>query len=381
MGTAVSWFAVGMKPADAVLKHLLLRDTGVEVREGSCKIAGAMLSNGSYVVVSDEFWHPLINRDSMEVLSNGCVVVGCSEHDGVNTSLAFLYREGLQQWQITHTLDEGDDHLSVEGKPPQLLTGILAQAQKDRREKGYDAVFGVPATLVQQICGFRHLAHPELRFTELVPIPILAHPDIVESLLSHVEPVLLAKGFTKGSTGDDYQSFVAKTDQVDISCDFMHGGYPKGGAWVNMRFSVLNHYVQALSTGVPGRGHSLTYKRNFDQIVGGQFSIETADDLVEWTQKIDTRLPAVIDQMHSIQGLDALANDGSPRRGFFGDPTLSHFDTETGLSRLVLAYLAGNPNFERMVAETDAECYGGASPKNPVHEDVAYLKAHAKPVG
>ncbi|QTN29164.1 hypothetical protein HZ993_04810 [Rhodoferax sp. AJA081-3] len=371
-----------MKPANAVLKHLLLRDTGIEVREGSCRIAGAVLPNGSFVVVMDEFWHPLIKRSTMEVLSNGCVVVGCSEYDNVNTSLAFLYREGLQQWQVTHTLDEGDDHLAVEGKPPQLLAGILAQAKKDRREKGYDAVFGVPASLVQQICGFRHRAHPELRFTELVPIPILAHPYIAESLLPHVEPVLLAKGFTKVSSGDDHQSFVAKTDQVDIRCDFVHGGYPnEGGAWVTMRFSVLNHYVQALSTGVPGRGHSLTYKRNFDEIVGGAFSIQTADDLAEWTHKIDSRLPAVIDQMHSIQGLDALANDGSPRRGFFGDPTLSHFDTETGLSRLVLAYLASNPNFERMVAETDAECYGGASPKNPVHEDVAYLKAHAKPVG
>lgn len=382
MGTAVSWFSVGMKPASAVLRHLLLRDTGIAVQEGSCKIAGVLLPNGSYVVVADEFWHPLINRASMEVLSNGCVVVGCAEYDNANTSLAFLYREGLQQWQVTHTLDEGEDHLSVEGSPPQLLAGLLAQAKKARREKGYDAVFGVPATLAQQICGFRHRTHPELRFTELVPIPILAHSDIVESLRPHVEHVLLAKGFTKVSSGDDHQSFVAKTDQVDIGCDFVHGGYPnEGGAWVTMRFSVLNHNVQALSTGVPGYGHSLTYKRNFDEILGGSSSIQTADDLAEWIEKIDTRLPALIDQMHSIPGLDALANDGSPRRGFSGEPTLSHYDTTTGMSRLVLAYLAGNPNFERMVAETDAETYGGASPKNPVHEVVAYLKAHAKPVG
>jgi hypothetical protein len=321
-----------------------------------------------------------MNRASMEVLSNDCVVVGCSEYDNVNTSLAFLYRGGLQQWQVTHTLDEGGDHLAVEGKPPQLLAGILAQAKKDRREKGYDAVFGVPATLAQQICGFRHRAHPDLRFTELAPIPMLAFQDIVKSLLSNVEPVLLAKGFSRASSGDGYHSFVAKTDHADMCCDFVHGGYPEGGGWVNIRFAVLNHYVQALSTGVPGYGHSLTYKRNFDEIVGGAFSIRTADDLAEWTQKIDTRLPAVIDQMHSIHGLDALANDGRPRRGFSGEPTLSHYDTATGMSRLVLAYLASNPNFERMVAETDAETYGGASPNNGVHQVVAYLKANAKPV-
>lgn len=381
MGTAVSWISVGMKPANAVLKHLLLRDTGIEVQEGSCKIAGAVMPNGSFVVVMDGFWHPLIKRSTMEILSNGCVVVGCSEYDNVNTSLAFLYREGLQQWQVTHTLDEGDDHLAVEGKPPQLLAGILAQAKKDRREKGYDAVFGVPASLVQQICGFRHRAHPELRFTELVPIPMLAYRDIVEPLLSHLEPVLLAKGFTRVSSGEGYHSFVAKTDQEDICCDFVHGGYPEGGGWANIRFSVLNHYVQALSTGVPGYGHSLTYKGNFDAIVGGSSSIQTADDLSEWIGKIETKLPTLIDQMRSIRGLDALANDGSPRRGFNGEPTLSHYDTTTGMSRLVLAYLAGNPNFEHIVAETDAEYYGGASPSNGVHQVVAYLKAHAKLVG
>jgi hypothetical protein len=369
-----------MKPAYAVLKHLLLRDTGTEVREGGCRIAGALLPNGSFVVVMDEFWHPLISRSSMEVLSNGCVVVGCSEYDSVNTSLAFLYREGLQQWQITHTLDEGDDHLAVEGKPPQLLAGILAHAKKDRREKGYDAVFDVPASLVQQICGFRHRALPELRFTELVPIPMIAYQDIVQSLLPHLEPVLLAKGFSKTGSAEGSHSFVAKTEHEDIHCYFDYGGYPEGGGWTNLRLSVTNHYVQALSTGVPGYGHSLTYKRRFTEVTGLSSSMQTADDLAAWAETIATRLPSLIDQMRNIRGLDALANDGSPRFGFSGNPTLSHYDTETGMSRLVLAYLAGNFNFERMVAETDAETYGGANPSNGVHKVVAYLRAHAKPV-
>ena len=95
---------------------------------------------------------------------------------------------------------------------------------------------------------------------------------------------------------------------------------------------------------------------------------------------MDAKLPAILDNLRSIRGLDALANDGSPRYGFYGDPTLSHYDTETGLSRIVLAYLAGNPGFARMVAETDAAYTGGASPTNDVYAVVAYLKAHAKPV-
>lgn len=380
MGAAVSWFAVGNKPAKTVLKQMYLRDTGVPVPEGSCKIAGALLPNGWYVVVMDEFWHPLIQPTRMYPVAGECVVVGCSEYESVNTSLAFCYSESQLKWQVSHVLDEGFDHLATEGNPPQSTASMLAQAKKEGLQKSYDAVFGVPASLAHQICGFRHLENTKLHFTELVPIELVSLRQVVDTFRSHIEPLMAARGFDQEYRTDDGQSFVAKTEQDEVRVYVRHGEYPSGGCWAGIDFAVRNKLVQALSTGVPGYGHTLTFKKNFRDMVTLPDGLSTAQLLTEWTAIIDAKLPLLLDNLRTIQGLEALANDDSPRFSFNGDPTLSHYDTETGHSRLVLAYLVRNPRFERMVAETDAGCYGGASPTNGVHELVAYWKAHAKPV-
>ena len=380
MGKSVSWFAVGLKPAARVLQTLFLRDTGNPVRQGACKIAGAVLPNGWLVVVMDEFWHPLVQPQRMLPLSDECVVVGCSENESVNTSLAFCYSEGRQQWQVSHILDEGFDHLAIEGKPPQSTPSLLAHARKQGLQKSYDAVFDVPASLAHQISGFRYLERSDLHFTEFVPVELVSIRQVADAFRSHMAPMMAARGFVQEYSADDGLTFVAQTDQDEVRVYATHGQYPNGGCWATIRFAVRNHLVQALSTGVPGYGHSLSYKRQFGDIAPLPDALNTAEDLAKWMVTIDAKLPAVLDGMRSIRGLEALANDGSPRRGFDGGPTLSHYDTDTGLSRLVLAYLVGNPNFERMVAETDAATYGGASPSNGVHQVVAYLKANAKPV-
>ncbi len=110
---------------------MFLRDTGTSVQGGIGKIAGAVLPNRWYVVVMDEFWHPLIHPNRMSPLSEECLVVGCSENASVNTSLAFCYGESQIKWRVSHILDEGYDHLAIEGNPPQSTKTQLAQVKKD----------------------------------------------------------------------------------------------------------------------------------------------------------------------------------------------------------------------------------------------------------
>ncbi len=77
-------------------------------------------------------------------------------------------------------------------------------------------MFGVPASLAQQICGFRYLDHSGLRFTELIPVELVSLPQVVHALRTRLVPMLAARGSVQQSSSDDCQPFVAKTDQDDV---------------------------------------------------------------------------------------------------------------------------------------------------------------------
>ena len=92
MGSSFSWIAVADLSPEESLDLLNLTDTGRYTELGDCEIAGAQLENGVYVIVMKEFWHRIIHRSSMEEFTGDCTVIGCSEYEAVNTSLAFQYK-------------------------------------------------------------------------------------------------------------------------------------------------------------------------------------------------------------------------------------------------------------------------------------------------
>src|SRR5436190_19224336 len=104
----MSWISVAGKPREKALADLCLVDSGQPAAAGSVPMAGAVLAgSGAFIVVFDEFWPPAIHPALMEQLSEGGLVVGCSEAESQNTSLAFLFRGGEQLWNVSHVLDEG----------------------------------------------------------------------------------------------------------------------------------------------------------------------------------------------------------------------------------------------------------------------------------
>ena len=289
---------------------------------------------------------------------------------------------------MSHILDEGEGHLEIDGNPPESTDSVLAHARKRAREEGFDAVFSVPVTLANEICGFRHDKHSDVRFTELAQIPVLPGPQVVAAILSRLEPLLKASGFTKEASGDTFVAFSAKTAEDEIRCTFNYMEFPGGGCAPDILLEVRNDVMHGLATAAERsidpavRICEWTFRRHLaDFATDLPEYVETEEELAAWITSAESMLPPLIDRFHDIKALDALTNDESSRVDVLGRSTLSHYEPATGFSRLVLAYLASNPNFARMVAETDAAYHGGASPLNGVHQVVAYLRAHAKPVG
>ena len=384
MGSSFSWIAVADLSPEESLDLLNLTDTGRYTELGDCEIAGAQLENGVYVIVMKEFWHRIIHPSSMEEFTGDCTVIGCSEYEAVNTSLAFQYKWRKEIWHVSHILDEGRDHLSIGGQPPSAIHQLLNEARKKSAEDGGDAVFDVPAKLAEQLCGYEYRANPMIRFRELLPMVLLPGAQIVESLRACVVSLLSTLGFIEQYRDDDLEDHVATTDQDEIVCRFSRYGNATGGGFVSISFKVRNNYVQKLT--LAGRVLAPDEWAPEWTYVHDEFSelpchIRTKEDMAAWLAEIKAKLPELVARLHSIKELDQLANNGGALREVSAAlPMVKHCDFATGISRLVLAYLAGNPNFQRMVDEVDADYDDGPCPSNPIHKKIAFLKENGKPI-
>lgn len=368
MSSRISWLAVALKSRDETLTALGHADSGVPVRPGECAVAGGGLPGGPYVIVLDGFWHPMLHPSAMQALSSDCVVVGYSESENSNTSLAFLYREGRQVWQVSHVLDEGDDNLHVAGAAPAAVASLLAKAKAARATSGHDAVFGVPVALASSVCGFRHDAPSDIAFTRLEPVPdlhLLPGPNISAAYVACMTRVLQSEGFAPSSrpTGPDALERVNETGEIQCFPRCSHG--EGGGAYCDIVIHVRNARIQAFASVTPNITMEWTCKLFLSRIDGPASRIRSAEDLAKVEAFLESELPAVIRRFENLVELDKLVNDGSPRL-MLNRPTKSHFEINMGFSRIILAYLAGNPNFEQMVADTDAETWGGPNPANDV---------------
>jgi hypothetical protein len=382
MSTSISWVAIEGKSAGEVLKTFALAETGRQVLPGHCEISGGRLPNGWFVVIFNEFWHRKIHADWMSGISEDCVVVGCSESGNVNASMAFLYSAGRQVWRVSHVLDEGDEHFEAEGKPPRSANALLKEARTAARERHYDAVFSVPALLAQEACGFNHHEPGDLMLAELVAEPRLSGTRVLELIVPRLEAFLQALGFAKGWSGDVFTEYVAATELEEIKCCFRFSHFDEGGSFVNLDFKVRNYRVQALIRAALPQAEGepeLTYWDGMPASSGISTAIKTEDDAAAWMTIVESEVPRHIERLRRVKDLDTLVNDGRPRQTLLGDPTVSHYDHNTGFAKLVIACLAGNPAFERMVAETDAGTLGGPSPSNRVHRLASHLRMFARP--
>ncbi len=385
MGYRVSWISVAAKAGANVLAELGLTDSAQPVPPGTVPMAGALLANGTYVIVFNEFFHPMIDPLLMKVLSLNCIVVGCAEDESTNASMAFLCRDGARVWTVSHVLSEGGDHLGIEGVAPRALAPLLQAALQSRAEHGHDAVFGVPAALAEEVCGFRHGGRQN------GPAPVFTRLDrkfadidaTLGELVRAAAGVLQAAGYVQEDASRP-GLFTKTTAHDRIQVYLRHSTTPEIGVmYFDVRAEVCNRYVDGLMhQAVPQLHATQTAVLRWSGALDGDSALTTPAEVAACRSQLQSAFSPWLARLHDLVALEALVNGRMPRGNAMGEATQQcHYDGDTGYSRLILAYLASNPRFEDMVVQTDLVLSRGKpDPKSDLNKVCNHLRAHAKPV-
>ena len=161
MGFARSWLAVRGKPPVAVLEELGLRATGARGGLGSAAIHGGPAAAGWYLVVAEGAEHRFLAPAVARRLSAGCELLTCTVEEHVMFSQAASWRDGHQEWTVTHRGEQGPVGLEVAGEPPSEFPAVRERLEAQQEAEGgaeadVDYLFEIPVVLVQQSIGFKH---------------------------------------------------------------------------------------------------------------------------------------------------------------------------------------------------------------------------------
>lgn len=359
MGAAFSWLSTASRSPADVLAALNLDDTGSAVDLGGCEIAGAVLPQGGYVIVANDFWHAVVHPTKLALLSREAAVVGCTESESVNVSTAFFWRGGEQIWQVTHVLDEGAEHLDVDGDAPVETAALLEQAIARHRADGYDAVYGVPAAVAKSVSGFRYGEDRAVRFTRLAPRQATVdvggaqitvewpneRSDLTITLGRALEAILVPLGFAvrRDPRGDE---FFRTHDDTTLTL-FGIGYDDEPFFTCDVFISVRQHTVERVIASVlPEYTRSSTCDLRLSKLEGRDFEIRSIEHIAAFITFLGNTMPALVERCGRVRELDRLVNADRER--------IDGIDFLAAEGPIVLAWLAGNPNVESMVVYADS---------------------------
>jgi len=161
MGFAISWLAVSGKSPQQVLDELgLMRDGQSEAIPESA-LTCATLQGGWFVVFANEFDSPLVARQTLCKVSEGCTVVSCRIEEHVMFSSVTCYVNGSRSWYVAHDAQEGIYHLTSSGDVPTAFRAIhdaikLQQDAAGGEDADVDYLHDVPVDLAKAVTAFRH---------------------------------------------------------------------------------------------------------------------------------------------------------------------------------------------------------------------------------
>ncbi len=360
MGTAFSWLSTASLSPARVLSALNLDDTGGAVGAGECEIAGAALPQGGYVVVANTFWHAVIHPAKLEALSREAIVIGCAESENVNASTAFLWRDGERIWQLTHLLDEGAEHLEIEGDAPAETAALLKQAIARHRAEGHDAVYSVPAAVAKLRAGFCYGEDRGLRFTRLAPRTATVgagstqitvewpneRGDLTTTLGRALEAILVPLGFEvrRDPRGDEFFRTRDDTTLTIYSVGYDAQPFYTCDVFISVRQNAIERLIASV---IPGHSPSSTCELRLAKIEGHDgFDIKSIRHIEAFIKFLGKKLPALVERCGDVRELDRIVNGDRVR--------IDGIDFLIAEGPIVLAWLAGNPNFNSMVAYADS---------------------------
>ncbi|GAA0546851.1 hypothetical protein FHS83_000802 [Rhizomicrobium palustre] len=161
MGFSIAWVAVQGKPKEDVLAWAQHTDTGEPDESNDAPASGSSLPNNWYVVFLNDIEHPLATDAALTSLSQNCFVIACHVEEHVMFSSAKAFRNGHEEWAITHDAQAGIYDIQPKGSPPAAFTAIFAQAKEQQDSEGgaqadVDHIFDVPLLTAQSVCGYKH---------------------------------------------------------------------------------------------------------------------------------------------------------------------------------------------------------------------------------
>jgi hypothetical protein len=381
MGASLSWVGVQAKSARQLLDALGMVDTGEVVAPGQCEIAATQLPNGWFVIVCNQFWHRLVQPAAMQQASRGRELFGYSEYEAVNTALAFQYRNGAQVWQLSHVLDEGRDHLAVEGTAPAVTKSLLAAAIQAAAREGNDAVFSVPGEVVRQVSGIAMPAGSNAIYHRLAPDPAAIWPETEDQMQAQLTG-LLAQAFAplgfvrvakdpRGSAWDSLlrenavgtqyiRPFVWERDEGGYTCD----------AWLEIRDKRVEQVIERFTPHDAGKPTAtLRFSSSASE---SDLVVDSPARLKAFVRQLESQFVALLPRTADMRQLDTLVNGDAEEVDFM--KMLESY------APFIIAWLGHNPNFENMIARADERIT--PDPDDPVSNLMhmaAYLRTQARP--
>jgi hypothetical protein len=352
MGSSLSWLGVQAKSAKQMLAALGLVDTGEVVAPGECEIAATLLPNGWFVVVCNQFWHPLVQPAAMQAASRGREVLGYSEFESVNTALACQYRNGAQAWHLSHVLDEGRDHLAIEGAAPDATSALLAAAIAAGARDGHDAVFGVPGAVLRTVSGIELPARGAV-YHRIAPDPTAALPETEEHMQTLLTDALaqafVPLGFTRVSTdprGAAWDSLLranAAGTQYIRPFVWQRDGYYDCDTWLEISDTRV---VQLLEKFAPDDADKPTATLAFSNFVSETACVvDSTAKLATFVRQMEKQFADLLPKTADMAQLDALINGDSEEVDFM--KMLESY------APFIVAWLGRNPRFDTMVARAN----------------------------
>lgn len=372
MGMAFSWLSTASLSPTEVLAALNLEDTGGAAGAGECEIAGAVLPQGGYVVVANEFWHAVIHPAKLASLSLNASVVGYAESENVNASTAFLWRDGERIWQLTHLLDEGAEHLEIEGDAPAETATLLAQAIARHHAEGHDAVYAVPAAVAKLCTGFRYGEDRGLRFTRLARRKATVgvgstqitfewpneRNELTATLNRALEAILVPLGFEvrRDPRGDEFFRTRDDTKLTIYGVGYSNDPFFTCDIFISVRHNTVEQLIASV---IPQHRSSSTCDLRLAKLEGHDgFDIKSISHIEAFIQFLDKKVPALVERCGHVRELDRMVNADRTR--------IDGINFLSAEGPIVLAWLASNPNFDSMVAYADSRydrsCVEGDTP-------------------
>ncbi|HWZ43300.1 MAG TPA: hypothetical protein VNW97_07470 [Candidatus Saccharimonadales bacterium] len=153
MGFAISWLAVRGNTEASVLAALGLEKTGTTEEIPEHDWCSTRL--GDWMIVWSNSVEPARFRDAASRLKGEIVICDVEEH--VMFAATSAFNEGTLSWRIVHDAQQAQDHLPVEGKPPESFARIRTeQFALVKTDHSVDFIFDVPIRMAEETVGFRH---------------------------------------------------------------------------------------------------------------------------------------------------------------------------------------------------------------------------------